>query len=171
MAQSRRAGQAVVVRQTVELEVRRVDFKRAPSVAYLDVTKLSRARKAEFEVGHAVAGGATRTVYAIVRKGMVVGLRMEQCAECTPLDATPELIKAFEAARRKIDPAGGRPSRPVPVAEFLARPFEPERSHCWMFCIFGFCIICCWCCSAANAVTLGGCTILRGARATRSKQS
>ena len=49
MAQSRRTKQDVVFQHPVPVRVKRVKIERAASLAYLDVAKLSRAVRAEFD--------------------------------------------------------------------------------------------------------------------------
>jgi hypothetical protein len=56
--------------------------QKAPSLAYLDLHKLSKAAKAEFEYGTFTVGKAKRTVNALVKKGMVIGLEIADCDDC-----------------------------------------------------------------------------------------
>jgi len=65
--------QTLAIRQPVSVTVQRLKIQRADSIKYLDVAKLSRAVKAEFELGHIKIKGRSSTVRAVVRKGMVVG--------------------------------------------------------------------------------------------------
>jgi len=167
MVAKKKSKRSPIYKERVMVEVRPAPFRRADSLHYLDVTKLGRAKQAEFEYGHVIDGKAHRTVYASVRKGMVTGLRVEGCSDCLPMKATPDLDRLVRRAMKKLNPKGGRDSKPVAVATFLARQTGPviERSHCWMICGFGRCIICCHCCS----LNLFGwsCSIIGGDRSPR----
>lgn len=156
MPKSKKSMQAVTFTQPMKVEVRPIRMTRAPSLAYLDVNRLNRAAKAEFEVGHIVTGKKRRTVRATVRNGMVVGLRIEGCAGCKSVTMSPPLRELVAAARRRVDPKAS-PLRPIRVREFLADP-EIETSHCFLFCFIWFCVLCCRCCSEVDDGT--GCVIL-----------
>jgi hypothetical protein len=135
----------VVQKQRIAVEVRPVPFKTFDCVRHLDVSSLSRAAHARFEVGRFEAGCCHRTVHAIVRKGMVTRLEVERCSGSVRLD--PDLKKVVEHARKKL--AGGRRGSkklPVPVSKFLAAPkgLTIDVSFCFMICIFGWCLICCF---------------------------
>jgi hypothetical protein len=160
MAKSRPRKQMIEFEHSIRVEVRRVRLHRSATLEYLDVDKLSRASKAEFEVGHIKEGKTHRAVLAVVKKGMVVGLRMEDCPQCKSSDLPADLRMLFEEARRRLDPGNPPPAKPVAVRSFL-NDIEIERSHCFMFCLFGICIICCYCCSF-QPIHVGGCTIFDG---------
>src|SRR5215831_7391376 len=52
MTGSQRGKLVAAFRYPVRVEIRRPEFKRSASLAYIDVAKLGRAARAEFEVGH-----------------------------------------------------------------------------------------------------------------------
>jgi len=154
MAKSRHRKQTIEFEHSIKIEVRRIKLHRSGTLEYLDLEKLSRASTAEFEVGHIKEGKTHRAVLAVVKKGMVIGLRMEDCPQCRSADLTPELLSLFNEARRRLEPSNLPPSRPVPVREFSV----DLHLDCFIFCLFGICILCCHCCSF-KPVTIGGCTI------------
>jgi hypothetical protein len=157
MTKSRHRKQTIEFEHSIKVQVRRITLRRSGTLAYLDIEKLGRASKAEFEVGHIKEGKTHRAVLAVIKKGMVIGLRMEDCPQCKSADLTPELHSLFDEALRRMEPSNIPPSRPVPVREFLAE----LRLDCFLFCLFGICIICCRCC-AFKPITIGGCTIFDG---------
>ena len=142
MAQSRRTKHEWVFQHRVPVKVKRLKIQRAASLAYLDIDKLSRAARAEFDLGYVKAGDRRSAVQAIVRKGMVVGLRTELCANCRPARMTAELRQLLKAVSRRIGGGARPPARGVPVAVFL-RQQQPERSECYMICWWFTCFICC----------------------------
>ncbi|MBA2547338.1 MAG: hypothetical protein H0V16_02625 [Burkholderiaceae bacterium] len=141
MASARPKKQTLAIRRPVSVTVQRLGIQRADSVKYLDVAKLSRAAKAEFELGHIKIKGRKSTVRAVVRKGMVVAIRSELCAECQPEKLSRDLLALLEVVRRKIGSDGGS-RRPVSVATFLQQQM-PERSECHLICFWGMCFTCC----------------------------
>jgi hypothetical protein len=137
----------LVVRHPVQVTVQPLMIEPSGSLAYLDVAKLAKATRAHIELGHVTVNGCKSAVRAIVRKGVVVGIATDGCAGCDDGEGVPaEILPLLRAAQRKLraaDKSAGE-DRPVPVAEFLQRQQQmPERSRCFMFCIFGRCYICC----------------------------
>ena len=87
-------------------------------MAYFYVDKLSKAAKAEINIGFFQYGGSRRNATAIVKKGMVERVQIEGCAECKP--ATPQVARILKKA---LGSSGQPPKqRPVPVVEFLRDP-------------------------------------------------
>jgi hypothetical protein len=149
MTGSKRGKLVAAFRYPVRVEIRRPEFERSASLAYIDVAKLGRAARAEFEVGHFEAGHCRKTVLAVVRKGMVTGLRMGTCARCEPVRLTPERQALLRLVRRRIGGRRAKRFRPVPLAQFM-RGANDLRSigECHEFCfitIWGYdlCIFCC----------------------------
>ena len=126
----------------VTVTVTRLKVRRARSVAFLDIDKLGRAAKAEFDFGHITFEGRVRTVRAVVRRGRVVGVRCDLCRDCKPGRLPAEAERLRDAMQQRIGPTGGRPARPPTVEEFL-RQQVPERSECRIGCHMFFCLICC----------------------------
>lgn len=151
MARSNRGQLVTTLRYPVRVEVRRPKFERSASLAYVDPAKLTRATRAELEVGHFETDGCRQAVLAVVRKGMVTGLRVEGCTGHKPIRLTPELQRMLSSAQRRIRRRRNRPFRPMPLAEFLGKRSVAElviEEGCQEFCIitiFGhdICLICC----------------------------
>jgi len=149
MAQSNRGKPVTRFRYSSLVEVRRPRFKQSRLLAYVDVGKLSRAARAEFEVGHFEAGCCRTTVLAVVRRGTVTALRLEGCAERKPVRITPELKAVLKNAERRIRRGGDRPFRPMPVSQFIGSAAGLIiEGGCSEFCIitvwgYTLCVICC----------------------------
>ena len=149
MAQSNRGTLVTRFRYSGVLEVRRPSFKQSRLLAYVDVAKLARVARAEFEVGHFEVGCGRTTVLAVVRRGMVTALRLEGCAECKPLRITPELKALLNRAERRMGRGRDRPFRPMPVSQFISKAaaliIEGGCSEFCIITIFGYslCVICC----------------------------
>ena len=149
------------------VEVRKPAFRRSPILRYLDMLKLTRATRAEVEVGHFETGCCRTTVLAVVRKGIVKALRLEGCAECKPVRFTPELQKMLTIAQRRFG-GRGRPFRPMPVAQLMSTALgEIIDGGCEEFCfitILGYevCVLCCtwagqrWCGPIIKPTSAGG---------------
>lgn len=148
MARSNRGKLLGTLRYPVQIEVRRPKFIRAASLAYLDVAKLARAARAEFEVGHFEGGCCRNAVLAVVRRGMVTALRLEACADCKPVRLTPEIQAMLNAARRRVGRGRQRPFRPMAVAQFMGGVAETIiEGGCTESCItiwgHAICLTCC----------------------------
>ena len=149
MARSNRGKLVTSFRYPIRVEVRRPKFQRSASLAHIDVAKLARAARAEFEVGHIEAGRCRKTILAVVRGGMVTTLRVEACPQCKPVRVTPELQAMLIVARRRVGRRRGGPFRPMPVAQFISRAIETiVEGTCHEICfitIWGYslCLVCC----------------------------
>ncbi len=148
MAPSSRGRLVATFRYPIRVDVRRPKFERSASLAYIDVAKLARAARAEFEVGHFEAGCCRKAVLAVVRRGTVTALRVEACAECKPVRLTPELQAMLKVAQRKMRRRRDRPFRPMPVAQFMSRVAETiVEGLCSEVCViiegYGVCFVCC----------------------------
>ena len=156
MARSNRGKLVTTFRYPIRVEVRRPEFERSPSLAYVDAAKLARATRAEFEAGHFGTGRCRTAVLAVVRRGMVTALRVESCAERKPVRLTPELQTLLNVARRRIGRHRDRPFRPTSVAKFMSGVAETiivEGCHEICITVWGYeiCLVCCksagqwWC--------------------------
>ncbi len=163
MAQSDRGKLVTTFRYPIRVEVRRPKFERSASLAYLDVAKLTRAARAEFEVGHFEAGCCRKMVRAVVRKGMVTALRVEPCAQCKSIRLTPELQSMLKVAQRRIGRRGDRPWRPMSVVQFMSVAYVWIDCHEICVTIWGHrvCLFCCkfggrWGCTIYSVPEAGG---------------
>lgn len=151
MARSHRGELVTTLRYPARVEVRRPKFERSTSLAHLDVAKLSRTARAEFEVGHFNADGCRQPVLAVIRKGMVTDLRVEGCTQRKPIRLTAEFQRMLNNAQRRIGRHREKPFRPVPVAEFLGKARVAAaiiEEGCHEFCIitilgYEICVFCC----------------------------
>jgi hypothetical protein len=155
MARSTRLKPPVAFQYPARVEVRRPRFHRSAALAYVDAGKLSRAARAEFEVGYLESECCRTPIMAVVRSGMVTALRVEACAECKPVRLTPELEAMLKSARRRIG-VSDRPFRPLTVAQFMRGVAEtiivgPCQETCITIGGYGVCFFCCgigserWC--------------------------
>ena len=130
----------------VKVEIRQAVITPLKSVAQLDISKLERVARAEFELGYIDGGCCRQLVRAIVRKGMVTDLAVERCPETLSRKAGPELVKLLKVAQRRAKAAarGKESTLPTPVATFLANvALSVKGLSCFEICLFGWCIACC----------------------------
>jgi hypothetical protein len=140
-----RAARSIRLKQKIAVEVREAPFKTFESIRHLDVARLSRAAHGRFEVGQFEAGCCRRIVHAVVRKGMVTKLEVEPCKRAVRM--TPDMKKMIHAARKAFAARrAGSKRLPVAVNTFLAgaHGFTIDVSFCFMICVFGWCLICCF---------------------------
>ncbi len=148
---ARSAGKARVLATftyPTKVEVRQPEFERLGSVRHLDVNALSRAAKAEIELGYVNTCCDRQMLRAVISKGMVTGLRVDAPAQKNRSSISPEFAKMFKEARKaalKSRPAG--PRFPLPLKEFLktsVADLEIQTLVCIRICLWGsFCITCC----------------------------
>jgi hypothetical protein len=148
MARSSRGKLVATFRYPIQVDVRRPKFERSASLAYIDVAKLARVARAEFEVGHFEAGCFRKAVLAVVRRGKVTALRVQACAQCKSVRLTPELRAMLKTAQRQIGRHRDGPFRPMSVARFMSGVAELIiEGTCSEFCLtvggYGICFVCC----------------------------
>ena len=148
MARSNQGKLVTTFRYPIRVDVRQPKFEWSASLAYIDVAKLARAARAEFEVGHFEAGCCRKTVLAVVRRGLVTALHVEACTECKPVRLTPELQAMLKVARRRTGRRRDGPFRHMPVAQFMSRvAYTIIEGTCSESCFtiggYGFCVVCC----------------------------
>jgi hypothetical protein len=141
-AKSKRNKKIVTFKYEMTVEVRPLKIERLASLGYLDVEKLSRATKAEFEVADVVADKKRYSVRATVRNGIVTGLQGKGCAGCKPVKMSPQLRELLAAARRRVG-TNARRFQPIPIREFLKQiRDEVIVFQFYWVCTPFFCIIC-----------------------------
>lgn len=128
----------------VSVRVRRPEMELLPSVAYLDIPKLAKAAEAEVALGSIKTGCCGRQVSAVIRKGKVVGFRVEGCSAAKP--PTPDTARLLKAAQKLL--GGSAPQarfRPIPVGQFFGNEggLTIEVFFCIEICCFGRCLLCC----------------------------
>jgi hypothetical protein len=165
MVRSNRGKVVATLQYPIRVEVRRPKLERSASLAYFDAAKLTRAARAEFEVGYFESGCCRQAVLAVVRRGMVTALRVEACTQHKPIRLTPELQTMLSNARRQIGRHRDRPFRPMSVAQFMGKGGVAEtiiEEGCYEFCItvwgYEVCVVCCksvgpwWCAPVVRTV-------------------
>lgn len=129
---------------SVKIEIREAQLTPLESLKHLDVAKLKKAARAEVELGHIEGGCCSQLVRAVIRKGMVTDIAIDQCPDAAKV--TPDLARLLNKARRKAKAAlGGRTdSLPMPVETFFANvALSIKTLVCHQICLFGWCITCC----------------------------
>jgi hypothetical protein len=130
---------------TVKVEASRARFELLETMEFLDVDHLSQADEARIAIGTVESDCGRRLVYAIVEKGMVTAIEVDQEGTATQDEmdpATIELVKAASAALSLEPPAR---KLPIPVADLIGNPrIIIDWWTCAHICIFGFCFFCCW---------------------------
>ena len=130
----------------VKVQVRHPEFVPLATLASLDVDRLSRGSH-KIEIGFMEGGCCRNLVRAVIRGGMVVGIEVEPCEETRGGKASPEVMKLFEQARRRLK-VGGK-WKPFPVSYLASRQRQRDLviiigGGCIFICIFDFCFMCCW---------------------------
>jgi hypothetical protein len=74
-----------VIRSPVRAKGYRSNFKLFETTRFLDPSKVARLRRHSLEVGTLEAAGHGATVVAEIRNGVVIGLTLRRCADCTPM--------------------------------------------------------------------------------------
>ncbi|MGZ8695667.1 MAG: hypothetical protein ACXWYS_09535 [Gaiellaceae bacterium] len=135
-------------RHSLIIEVGGCPIGLAPSLKYLDASKLEEAERAEIEVGVVEGTCCSRTVRATVEKGLVTSIKVDGCADRKddkPLH--PEVQKLLKAALKEATKRrrGKTATLPVPVKTFLARPERIVTINCFCVCVLddAICYICC----------------------------
>jgi hypothetical protein len=117
-----------------------------------DVVRLSKGTH-RIEIGLAKGGCCQRSVYAVIKNGMVTNVEFQDCKGCA-MSVSKELLALIEAARREIRMPSPSKWRPIPVAEFLKSPAQMSElviswgNWCIQICIsWGGAMHCYYCCA------------------------
>src|SRR5688500_19120651 len=78
MPSSKKSRPIAIFRHSLTVEVFEPEFKLSPSLRFINVDALSKSARAEIPIGEVDGGCCQHTVYATIRKGMVVGIRAEE---------------------------------------------------------------------------------------------
>ncbi len=149
-------------RHSVDVQVLRPRIKLHSSFRFLDVGALARVARAEVAIGEVDGGCCGHTVYAQVRRGNVVGIRTEACAEGKrpPLPREHRYL-VEQAFRRAASSRRIRGRFPLPVRDFfgstaVARQTSIDVMVCVRICVLGFCTTCCRVISVPNSAIICG---------------
>lgn len=134
----------MTIQYPAQVQISSPEFDFSPSLAHLDVERLSKAASTEIEVGSVKSNCGRQTLRAFIRKGKVTALYADPCADSKP--ASPDQVRLIKAALSKVAGPNGPPKwKPVPVAYFLqnAERLTINGWICIKICIFGHCLFCC----------------------------
>jgi hypothetical protein len=136
----------------VKVVVQESVFEPLAVVAMLDLSRLSKGTH-KIEIGLAKGGCCQRSVYAVIKNGMVTDVEFQECKGCE-MPVSKELLALIEAARREIRMPAPSKWRPIPVAEFLKSPAQMRDlviswgNWCIQICIsWGGAMHCYYCCA------------------------
>jgi hypothetical protein len=131
----------------VTVQVREPEFRLLNSVRFLDVSALAKVARADVELGTVESACCRHTVYATIRKGMVIGLRTQPCTKENQTVVTPELKKLVTAALKRVRAKRrSAPKIPIPVVKFFRSEtigLLIKTIVCVRICCFGWCFDCC----------------------------
>jgi hypothetical protein len=150
MARSKKSGVLATIKYPLAVQIREPEFEMLDTVRHLDVKALASAAKAEIGLGYINTCCQRQLVRAVIRKGMVTGLRVDEPPRKDRTAVAPDLAKLLKEARRaalKRHRAG--PKFPIPVTQFFGKGvaydmISVQTLECIRICIWSFCITCCW---------------------------
>jgi hypothetical protein len=123
----------------LKVEIDRPEFEMYSSLAYLDLSKLSRGSH-RVEVGNVKGGCCGQKAIAIVKAGKVTGIKFEACRESKKKPLSKEDRAVVDAAFKKIGKL--KPNwKPVAVEEFFGDSSAAEQL---IITIGESCVRVCW---------------------------
>jgi hypothetical protein len=162
MATRKKSAAVLRFRQPVDVELFRPRLKLLPSFRYLDVDALSRAARADVPIAELEGGCCGHTVLAEVRRGKVVGIRIEPCDDEQGAPLSREYRKLVaQAFKRVTKPRRSARKLPMPVRTFfgstaVAMQTSIDVMVCVRICILGFCTTCCRVVTVPNSAIICG---------------
>jgi hypothetical protein len=149
MAQGTKSRTLATFTYPVKVEASRPDFEMSNSIRHLDLAALAKAASAEIEIGR-VKGGCCgdQIVRAVIRKGMVTGLRVDDPPKGKQTPVRSDLAKLLNEARHTVEKERKSSFRfPIPVVE-LGNNKVVDQAVETLTCIrihwLGVQITCCW---------------------------
>lgn len=162
MARLAKSSRSATFSYPVKVQVAPAEFELLESVRHLDLSGLSRATRAEIELGYFNNDACRQLVRAIIRKGMVTDLQVEPCSDDQSARMSPELVRLLNAAQRRGLSGRPRPGRlPVPVTQFFRTApalIDIVQLQCYVITFFGIRMVCCkdvngkWSCSRRGLI-------------------
>ena len=150
MPSSKKSRPIATFRHPLTVEVSEPEFELSPSLRFMDLDALSGAASAEVPIGEVDGGCCQHTVYASIRKGMVVGIRADECPKEERMTLTRDYAAVAAQAMKRLQARRRRSGHafPMPVATFfgnaaVARAVSVDVLVCVRICILGFCSTCC----------------------------
>ena len=107
-----------VIDGPIKVAAYRSNFRAFEATKFLDRNKLKKTRKVSLEIGTIEAAGQSATLVAEIEKGMITGLSIEQCANCTPkakLSRGQYRKLVHEIAEKARATPGGMLTLPTPL--------------------------------------------------------
>lgn len=148
MARSKKARTLATFNHPIKIEVRESEFQWLDSVRHLDVTALAKAARTEVEIGEVKSACCHHLVRAVIRKGMVTGLRVEPVSKTDGTPMIPELVRLLKVVHRKLlARRKGGTEFPYPIEQFMAANVARltiQTLTCIQICFCGWCIACCF---------------------------
>jgi hypothetical protein len=152
MARSKKPRVLATIKYPVAIQVSAPDFEPLDAIRHLNVKALASAAKAEIGLGYINTCCQRQLVRAVIRKGMVTGIRIDEPPKKDRTPISPDLAKMLNEARRAALKRH-RPVHkfPVAVAEFFRKDvaydiIDVETLECVRICLFWHlvCFTCCW---------------------------
>jgi hypothetical protein len=152
MARSKKPRVLATIKYPVTIEVREPEFEPLDTVRHLDVKALAGAAKAEIGLGYINTCCQRQLVRAVISKGTVTGLRIDEPPKKDRTPVSAELAKILREARRAaLKRHHPGPKFPIPVAKFFSgrvayNIIDVQTLQCIRICfLWGiFCFTCCW---------------------------
>jgi hypothetical protein len=152
MARSRMRRVLATIKYPVTIQVSVPEFEPLDAIRHLDVKALAKAAKTEIGLGYINCCCGRQLVHAVIRKGMVTGLRVDEPPKKDRTPVSPELAKILREARSAaLKRRGPAPKFPIAVAEFFSKGVAydiicVQTLSCIRICfLWGLvCITCCW---------------------------
>jgi hypothetical protein len=155
MVRSKNSGVLATIKYPVTVEVSVPEFEALDAIRHLDVKALAKSARAEIGLGYINSCCGRQLVRAVIRRGMVTGLRVDEPPKKDRTPVPPELAKLLREARNAAVRRRGRPPKfPIPVENFFSTGVAydiicVQTLQCIRICfVFGllkpFCTTCCW---------------------------
>lgn len=149
MARSKKNRVLATLKPPVTVRVLMPEFELLDAIRHLDVKALANVAKAEIGLGYVgcCCGCGHQLLRAVIRKGIVTGLRVDEPPKKDRTPVSPEFVqifrKAHSAALKRVGPL---PNFPMPVVEFFNRGavYDIQVLTCIRMCIWDVCVTCCW---------------------------
>ena len=137
------------LKHSIRVDIRELDLRLSPTLRYLDLGALAKAKRAEIAIGEIEGGCCSHTLFALIRKGQVVGVRAEECPKEERIKLSKDNARLIARAIKRLRPRRRAARKlPLPVATFfgssgVAQLVVVQTLFCFRICIFGFCVNCC----------------------------
>jgi hypothetical protein len=108
MARSKKPRALTTIKYPVTVQVHEPEFKLLDTTRHLDVKALASASKAEVGLGYVECCCQRQLVRAVIRKGMVTGLRIDETPKKERTPISPDLAKMLRGAQCRNKPGGSK---------------------------------------------------------------